>query len=57
MKLFGQIVGVVVETVKLPVAIACDAANCIADGAEGKTAPLTTKALDRIKEASKESDT
>lgn len=60
MGLFGQIVGTIVETVKLPVAVIQDAASlggAVSGQYEEKGKTYTGEQLDKIKEAaSKEED-
>ena len=54
MKLFGQLVGLVVETVKLPIAIAQDALAVIDPFDLRKFGDRTAEQLEEIKEAAKE---
>lgn len=54
MKLFGQIVGIVVETVKLPACMIVDAVFLIEDGEDKAVGHRTADCLDKIKAAAQE---
>lgn len=55
MGLFGQIVGVVIETAKLPVAIAWDAVS-LAGVIDNNGRPHTADQLDKIKDEARDTE-